>query len=76
MEKRITNISLTEAPIPIGPRNLELKRKTTLGRNLRLMIRTRVGIPELDKKIEQPKKKERCNLEKDIRNTTKMEMIM
>jgi hypothetical protein len=36
----------------------------------------RVGIPELDKKIRQPKKIEGCNQEKDRRNTTTMEMIM
>jgi hypothetical protein len=40
------------------------------------MIRTRVGIPELDKKIEQPKKIEGYNLKKDRRNTTTIEMIM
>jgi hypothetical protein len=40
------------------------------------MIRTRVRIPELDKKIEQLKKIEGYNQEKDRRNTTTMEMIM
>jgi hypothetical protein len=44
---------------------LELARKTTPKKNLRSMIRTRVEIPELDKKIEQPKKIEGCNQEKD-----------
>jgi hypothetical protein len=75
-EKRIVNILLTEAPISTGPRNLESAQKTTPERNLRSTIRTRVGILELDKKIGQPKKKEGCNLEKDRRNTTTMEMIM
>jgi hypothetical protein len=37
---------------------------------------TRVGIPELDKKIKQPKKIEEYNQEKDRRNTTSIEMIM
>jgi hypothetical protein len=55
-EKRITNISLTEAPISIGPRNLESARKITPGKNLRSTIQTRVRIPELDKKIRQIKK--------------------
>jgi hypothetical protein len=36
----------------------------------------RVGIPELNKKIGQPKKIEGCNQEKDRRDTTTMEMIM
>jgi hypothetical protein len=31
---------------------------------------------ELDKKIEQPKKKEEYNQEKDRRNTTTMEIII
>jgi hypothetical protein len=75
-EKRIVNISLTGAPIPTGSRNLESARKTTPERNLRSMIRTRVGIPELDKKIGQPKKIEGCNQEKDRRNTATMGMIM
>jgi hypothetical protein len=65
-----------EAPISTGPRNLELTRKITPERNLRSTIQTRVGISELDKKIEQPKKKEDYNLKKDRRNTTTMEMII
>jgi hypothetical protein len=75
-EKRIANISLTEALISIGPRNLESARKITPESNLKLMIRTRVGIPELVQKIGQPKKIEEYNQEKDIRNTTSIEMIM
>jgi hypothetical protein len=75
-EKRITNILLTKAPIPTGPRNLESARKITPGKNLRSTIQTRVGIPEIDKKIKQVKKIEGCNQEKDRRNTTTMEMIM
>jgi hypothetical protein len=75
-EKRIMNISLTEAPISTGPRNLELARKIIPGKNLRSTIQTRVGIPELNKKIRQPKKIEGCNQEKDRRNTTTIEMIM
>jgi hypothetical protein len=57
-EKRIANILLLKAPISTGPRNLESTQKTTPERNLRTTIRTRVGIPKLDKKIGQPKKKE------------------
>jgi hypothetical protein len=72
-EKRI---SLTEAPILTGPRNLELAQKTTPEKNLRSIIRTRVEIPELNKKIEQSKKIEGCNQKKDRRNTTTMEIIM
>jgi hypothetical protein len=45
-------------------------------KELRSTIQTRVGIPELDKKIGQSKKIEGCNQEKDRRNTTTMEMIM
>jgi hypothetical protein len=60
-EKKITNISLTEALISIGPRNLELTWKTIPGKNLRSTLQTRVGILELDKKIEQPKKIEGYN---------------
>jgi hypothetical protein len=73
-EKRITNISLTEAPISTGPRNLESTRKITSERNLRSAIRTRVRILELDKKIGQPKKIEEYNQEKDRRNTTLIEL--
>jgi hypothetical protein len=40
------------------------------------MIRTRVEIPELDKKIGQSKKIEGYNQEKDRKNTTTMEIIM
>jgi hypothetical protein len=40
-EKRIVNISLTEAPISTGPRNLESARKITSGRNLRSTIQTK-----------------------------------
>jgi hypothetical protein len=76
MEKRIANISALEAPISTGPRNLESERKTTPERNLRSTIQTRVRIPELDKKIGQPKNIEGCNQEKNRRNTTTMEMIM
>jgi hypothetical protein len=36
----------------------------------------RVEIPELDKKIEQPKKIEGYNQKKDRKNTTTMEMII
>jgi hypothetical protein len=60
--ERIANISLTEAPISIGPRNLESTRKTIPERNLRSKIQTRVGI---DKKIGQLKKIEGYNHEKD-----------
>jgi hypothetical protein len=60
-EKRIVNISLTRALISTGPRNLELTRKITSGRNLISTVCTRVEIPELDKKIGQPKKIEECN---------------
>jgi hypothetical protein len=76
MEKRIMNILLTRAPISTGSRNLELTRKTTPERNLISTFWTRVGIPELDKKIGQPKKIEECNQEKDRGNTTSIEMIM
>jgi hypothetical protein len=76
MEKRITNISLTKALISTEPRNLELVRKSAPGRNLRSMIRTRVGIPELNKNIKQVKKIEECNQEKDRRTTTTIEMII
>jgi hypothetical protein len=75
-EKRIANISLTEDPISTGPRNLESAQKSTLGENLRSMIRTSVRIPELDKKIRQIKKIEGSNQEKDRRNTTLIEMII
>jgi hypothetical protein len=44
-------------------KNLELARKTTPKKNLRSMIRTRVEIPGLNKKIEQPKKIEGCDQE-------------
>jgi hypothetical protein len=54
--EKITNISLTEAPISTKPRNLESTRKTMSDRNLRSTVRTRVGIPELDKNIRQVKK--------------------
>jgi hypothetical protein len=39
-----------------GPRNLKLIQKTTL---IISTIWTKVSMPELDKKIEQPKKKEK-----------------
>jgi hypothetical protein len=39
------------------------------------MIQTRVRIPELNKKIRQPKKIKGCNLEKN-RNTTTIKMII
>jgi hypothetical protein len=75
-EKRITNILLTEASISTESRNLESTRKTTPEKSIRSMIRTRFGIPELDKKIGQPKKIEGCNQKKDRRNTTTIEIIM
>jgi hypothetical protein len=53
-----------------------ISAKNYTRKELKSTIRTRVGILELDKKIEQPKKKEGCNLEKDRRNTTTIEMIM
>jgi hypothetical protein len=53
-----------EAPISTKPRNLELVQKIISERNLISTIRTRVRIPELNKKIEQPKKKEECNQKK------------
>jgi hypothetical protein len=74
--KKITNILLTEAPISIKPRNLELMQKIIPEKNLRSIIWTRVGILELNKKIRQIKKIERYNLEKDRRNTTTMEIII
>jgi hypothetical protein len=64
IEKKIANILLTEALISTGPKNLELAQKTIPGKNLSSIIQTRVEIPELDKKIEQPKKIEGCNQEK------------
>jgi hypothetical protein len=76
MEKRITNISLTEALISTRPRNLELTQKITSERNLIATIQKWVKIPELDKNIRQIKKIEECNQKKDRRNTTTMEMIM
>jgi hypothetical protein len=76
IERKITNISLTEALISIKSRNLELIRKIISERNLKSRIHTKVEISELDKKIRQTKKIEGCNLKKDRRNTTTMEMIM
>jgi hypothetical protein len=71
-EKRIANISLKEAPILTGPRNLELAWKTTSERNRRSTIRTRDKILELD----ENKKKKDYNQEKDRRNITSIEMII
>jgi hypothetical protein len=48
-EEITTNISLMEALISTGPRNLELTQKTTSDKNLLSTIRTRVEIPELHK---------------------------
>jgi hypothetical protein len=76
MEKKIANISLTEALISTKPRNLKLAQKTTIERNLKLIIQTRVKIPELDKKIKQIKKIEGYNQEKNRRNTIIVEMTM
>jgi hypothetical protein len=75
-EKRIANISLTEAPISTELRNLESTRKTTPGRSLRSTIQTRVRVLELNKKIRQPKKIEECNQKKNKRNTISIEMII
>jgi hypothetical protein len=76
MEKRITNISLTEALISTRPRNLELTQKITSERNLIATIQKWVRIPKLDKNIRQIKKIEGCNQKKDRKNTTTMEMII
>jgi hypothetical protein len=59
--EKIVNILLTEVLILTGPRNLELARKITPEKNLKSIIQTRVEIPELDKKIKQPKKKKEYN---------------
>jgi hypothetical protein len=53
-----------------------ISTKNYTRKNLRLMIWTRVKILELNKKIEQLKKIEGCNLEKNRRNTILIEMIM
>jgi hypothetical protein len=53
-----------------------INAKNYTRKELRAMIRTWVGIPELAKKIRQIKKIEGCNQEKDRRNTTTIEMIM
>jgi hypothetical protein len=74
--EKITNISLTEAPISTKPGNLESAQKTTPEKNLRSIIWTRVRILELNKKIGQPKKIEGCNQEKNKRNTIIIEIIM
>jgi hypothetical protein len=58
-DRKNTNISLTEALISIGPRKLKLVQKITFKRNLRQIFRTRVGIPELDKKNKTNKENRR-----------------
>jgi hypothetical protein len=49
-----------------------ISAKNYTRKKLKSIIQTRVRIPELDKKIEQPKKKKEYNQKKDRRNTITM----
>jgi hypothetical protein len=65
-----------EASISTKPRNLELTQKITFRKESKINNSDRVEIPELNKKIGQPKKIEEYNQEKVRRNTTTIETII